>query len=157
MTFRVQSPRAADQFILVDDSLQNLGAPVANALGMPPGWGDSLLLDVELVLLNVATMMANPELSGVFVGIHDPSTATADYLGVSRWYQTGPTTVHANIDPDQVRYLRADEAIWVEFAEVDTNVAPTADLFVFIRVRRIRQDAPDRGPGDRLGRIILAT
>lgn len=158
MTFTVLSPRAADQFVLLDQSVTDLGVAAASQLAMPPGWGDSLLLDAHVVVTPIATMMANPELSGVCVRIVAAGgTTNADYLGCSRWIRTSSVTLQANVDPDQVRYLRGDELVMVELDEVDTNVAPTADLFVFLRVRRLRQDAPDRGPGDRLGRIILAT
>lgn len=157
MTFRVLSPRAADQFILLDDSVVNIGDAQGQNIPMPAGWGDSLLLDVHLVVADILTMRAAPDISGVCVGIRDAGGSSADWMGCARWHQTSPTQLHANIDPDQVRYLRGDELVRVEFEELDTNVAATADLFVFIRVRRIRQDAPDRGPGDRLGRIILAT
>lgn len=157
MTFALLSPRAADQFILADTSLVNLGAPVASSLALPAGWGDSLLLDCHVIVNSIATMMTAPETSGVCIRIVDSQGASADYMGCARWHQTATDVLQATIDPDQVRYLRGDEQIRVEFAEVDTNASATADCFVFIRVRRIRQEGPKRNEERLLGRIVLAT
>lgn len=155
MTFALLSPRAAEQFILVDTSISNIGVPVASSLALPSGWGDSLLLDAHVLVNQIATMMTNPELSGVSIRIVDAQGSSADYLGTGRWHQTATDVLQATIDPDQVRYLRGDEQIRVEFAEVDVNATPTADVFVFIRVRRIRQTGPAREGRERLGHIVL--
>lgn len=141
MTFIALSSRTADQWILQDTSLINIDGDISQAFALPASFGDLLLLDALVVVSSVLTMRLTPEDGGVEIDVVTAGALVADYVGVGRWHQVSVARLAAYIDPDQLRFVRQDELIVVRFAEVDTNVAPTADLSVFLRVRRLREDS----------------
>lgn len=153
----LRSDRAAGQSILSADFL-NVDGDFDAVVSLPAGFGDCLILNAQVQINTIATMAASFDNRGVHWQILDSAADLArDFLGSSPWYIKGAAELTSFIDADQLVVWRETEQLHLEWAEVDTNVTPTGDAVVLIRVRRLRQTAPPISDmdTDRLGRIVL--
>lgn len=152
----LRSDRAANQSILAADDT-NLDGDLNLTIALPPGFGDVLILNANIQIVSIATRMTMAN-QGVHWQLLDTAAALArDFLGTSEWFIKGATALSSYIDPDQLVVWRETEKLHLQGDEIDTNVTPTADAVVLVRVRRLRQNAPEIDPmhTDRLGRIVL--
>lgn len=139
MAFVIRSVRALEQVVLAQQTVNIDGDQSISAV-LPAGFGDCLVLAVGGFVSSIATMQTNPELRGVAVTVEDAVSTVLQPLGAERWVQNSPTGLMLTlIDPDQAVLMLGDEHLQFYFAEVDTNVSPTADVTFFALVRRLRQ------------------
>lgn len=145
MALTVLSDRQSSVTVL-HELFSDIDGDQAKALTLPSGFGDCAILHVGVWVAAVATMRANPEIAGPSLILLTPgATANLDPVGEARWVQFSATAVQASVEPYRPVYWQQQEELGMYFAEVDTNATPTADLRVFIRVRRLR----DLSPGER--------
>jgi hypothetical protein len=107
---------------------------------LPLGFPDCLILELILQISSIATMMVTPEFHGPVIWVVSTiDGGVRDLLGTERWVRslTPSTGLVAHLKPDQPALLRRTESLQLVFAEVDTNATPTADLNVYVRVRRL--------------------
>lgn len=139
------SDRAAEQ-VTLRATKADLNGDQGEFFTLPSGFGDCLIIDASVKITAIATFMANPELAGPFIQLFDSEAAASprDIAFSKRWIRYNATALGAYLTPDQLQMWKGDEAIRLDFMEVDTNAAPTADLELMIKVRRIRQTGPRR-------------
>jgi hypothetical protein len=135
--------RPAGQVLLATPAttIENAAAPQARAT-LPTGLGPILILELWIQAGNFATLVANPELLGPVAFIYDSTVTTLrDVIGSCRWTRTGnELTATFAPTPDQPVYMEQADVLVVNFLEVDTNAAPTSQLYIYARVRRLRPD-----------------
>lgn len=142
MAFALRSDRALEQAILVASDA-NVDGDQDVAHGLPDGFGDCLILEWMVLASVIATVRASPEIAGpVLYLVPETDTGVVDMLGGGRWIQHRATRLAAHGFPEQAVFMRARDRVDIVFAEVDTNVTPTADMEYFLRVRRLRQQGP---------------
>lgn len=133
----VRSDRALEQVVLQGNELNVDGDKVVGWT-LPTGFGDCVLLNVFVGVNSIATMMADSTTKGPTVYLWD-ATGYADVVGTEPWTLRAADGVSAFIDPDQAVFWREGELLYTAFPEADANAAPTGDLQVVFKVRRLRQ------------------
>lgn len=137
----VRSMRAADQAIYRQrstdiDGEQNL------IVGLPSGEPACMILEVQIDINSLATMMPSVYEVGVAGYVIEVAGLPVDLLGVTKWrvvsgtFAAG-TRITAHLKPDQPAIWKLGERVQFLHPEVDTNGAPTADRETYIRVRRL--------------------
>jgi hypothetical protein len=133
----VLSHRIAGQAVLTATNA-NIDGDQSIVYNLPVDWGNSILLEAYVQITTIATLMTTPEFFGPQITMVDNSeTNNVDFVGIAPWIRITADELGAAVLPDQPRYWDRREVIAVRFEEVDTNVAPTADLRVFFLVKRL--------------------
>lgn len=138
LTAEIKSERIS--FTVLKAALANIDGDQANTIALPAGFGDCVLRWILIECDTFATMVTTPEVLGVGIQVVDGSaTDVRDMLGVTRFQMTSAEQLQAFVERRQDHPLwRSQELLLVNFPEVDTNVAPTADLAFAIGVSRLR-------------------
>lgn len=143
MTFSVYSDRAAPGIVVLREVTSNLDGGQDITSGLPAGFGDLIVLDVFYLVQEIATIMSNPELQGPRCQVSENAGGQfVDFVGNGRWVRhdsaAGQVRMSCWIHPRQPTFVRETESLLSEFSEVDTNATPTADLYLYVRGRRLR-------------------
>lgn len=133
--------RAFDEASLYGTKV-NLDGDQDDDWGPPAGFGDCALLEVYVEVQSIATLQSSffTE-AGPSAQLWEVGLVRGVEVGMSDfWKINGATnqTVSARISPDQVQFWREGERLRIRFREIDENATPTADLFVWVKVRRLR-------------------
>lgn len=115
---------------------------------LPAGFGQCVIEEVQGFVTDIATVVANPTLQGCSVAVLSENGVTSDLIGVVGFYPISATALAFRVSPHEKVFMRAQETIIVSFPELDTNVTPTADLAVYVRVLRLMNQAPAMSPED---------
>lgn len=132
--------------VLISGQLANLDGDRTDTLSVPEGIGTIALMEIVVFADQVATMVANPELLGVFCDVVDAGSGVRDIIGVERWSRINATMLATYFSPDPLVEVKGGESVRFIFQEVDTNAAPTADFTVRIKGTRVRPGVVARGP-----------
>lgn len=140
MTLRaltVASERWLDEVVLTTSFVSG-GADTNDTFSLPAGLGDVAIMEIELLVVSIATMVATPENLGVGALIQSAASGAIDFAGVSNWRKVSASRVMAWISPDPLCLWRQDELLQLQFPELDTNAAPTETSVVYIKCVRVR-------------------
>lgn len=116
----------------------NVDGDQALTFTLPPGFGDCALMECSASVATIATVVANPELLGVTFQLTSPEDVPQDIVFNGRWVKRRVDQLSVWAAPDQVQFWREHEELKMLFAEIDTNATPTADVVVYIKVKRLR-------------------
>lgn len=143
VTLAIRSEREFGDAVLVGTDA-NVDGAVQTVLSLPDGFGDCYIRRVLVNARQIATMMATPELFGPGMALVSGGLGR-DFLTSLRWNRSYTLELAAAFEPLLAIQWQASETLNVDADEVDTNVAPTVDIVVYVLVRRIRQEKPDWG------------
>lgn len=130
--------RAFEEAIL-NGAVSNVDGDVDAEFQLPAGFGDCALLEASAVVTSIATLVALTNLSGPCFRLLDaPAGNIVDVAFEGKWTLFKAGAVVCRASPDQVQFWREQETLRVSFPEIDSNVSPTADLDVVVKVRRLR-------------------
>lgn len=125
----------------------NIDGAYATAHALPAGFGDCVLLEVEVRVTSIDVIQTNWATSGPRAQLVDASGNAQDVGFSGRWVLQSEAAnalqVTATIFPDQMQFWRAAEKLRVSFPEIDSDATPTADVNVYAKVRRIRPNAEE--------------
>jgi len=121
----------------------NIDGDQAVMVELPTGVGDSLLLAWNVSVTQIATIVAAGTTAlGPFVTIAQTAPLIAIEPAMRHntfWVISGAATeLRASQQLDHPVLWRTTESVRIVFQEVDTNVAPTADLSIVLTCRRMR-------------------
>lgn len=144
MTFAIRSERGLGQSILAV-TYANVDADDTLRDGLPPGFGDCLITEVFVEAVGAADLPTDALLavSGPRVMV-EITSGIVDFVGQGRWVKMAGTTattaegVGSHIIPDEPVFWHEGEDLRVDYAEIDVNASPTADVTIFVRVQRLR-------------------
>lgn len=145
----LNAERWLDEVILTGSTTTDTaGADAADLYVVPHAVGDVALMELDILMQNPATLVANPELLGVRADVLSAAgSKIVDLIGVSRWSRITVNQLAAYFSPDPLVLIRAGEAIRIITPELDTNAAPTGDFLLTAKCSRVRPQEPvDTGP-----------
>lgn len=129
--------RGGEDFLTL--AVTNVDGDAAIAVELPAGLGDCLITAFQIDISAIATMKANPELTGpVVIVAATVAGANQDIVCAPRWRQCSPTRVIATAESVPEVLWRTTETVYINFAEIDTNATAAADANIFFKVRRLR-------------------
>lgn len=123
--------------ILQDTASINIDGDQTWFQELPADFGDCLLLEVDVFIFGIATILASWQTFGPIVYLDLPGLKV-DPVGISPWVAHLANGVAAHVQPDTPVLWKQSEALIVRFEEIDTNAAPGADLEIYARVQRLR-------------------
>lgn len=127
---------------------QNIDGDQRNNMALPTGFGDLYLHRVSVYVTGIATMVASPEILGLMFWLSTADGNESDVMGFSRWQVIRAGELGSWFDLiEEPALWRESERLSVDFGEVDTNAAPTADLRVYAYVTRRRNIGAQVRPG----------
>lgn len=91
-----------------------------------------------MVVTTIATILAAATEYGPILTLLSVGSTVADLPFCGKWQRRLTDGVQAWLSPDQVQFWKEGEVLQVVFEEIDTNATPTADLGVYVKVRRLR-------------------
>lgn len=124
----------------------NVGADAADGYTLPAGIGDVALMEALLIVDQIATLVATPELLGCEWTIRNAASSITDIVGVSRFQKTTNLKLATYVSPDPLVQWKQDELLFLVYPELDTNVAPTDDHRIVVKCTRIPLPEPAPGP-----------
>lgn len=131
----ILSSRAADQYWLTCSEANIGGADYSSPTSLPTGFGDCLLLEISMVWTGLGTQPSLAE-SAVMAYLDDVAGAVQDQVGVAQVYKVSASIVAAQVIPDQIRYWKAQERLYLYAPDLETATT-TGDLNVRVLVRRL--------------------
>lgn len=146
-TFVLQSDRYADQSVLAagNDNITS-GEDNTVTLALPSGFGDVLLLDLQLYESSVVTGVNYVQTpgSGLDGFVVDLQSNVVDFLGAAGIWTTailGTTGRRAAyLNPESPILVREQsERIFLNIPYSNTDAGNTSDWRYYVRVRRLRQ------------------
>ena len=142
----IRSEREGGQAVLAA-TVANIDGAQADQLVTPAGFGDSYIIRAGIYVTNIATLMTNPQQNGPSGWLLEVGGNFADFLFSELWV-TGYAglTLSAVWQPLIAPLWCDSEKVQVEYAEVDTNAAPTADVTYLLLVQR-RRNMPSEFAG----------
>lgn len=123
--------------ILQDTASINIDADQIWFQDLPTDFGDCLLLECQVMVFGIATILASVQTFGPLIYLDLPGLKV-DPVGTAFWVTNQANGVSALVQPDTPVLWKQGEAIIIRFEEIDTNASPTADLEVYVRVQRLR-------------------
>lgn len=152
----IRSEREGGQAVL-NALEENVDAGVSMTVALPAGFGDCYIIRAGVRVLSIATIMVNPEFFGpLFRLVGTGGSATADLLDTGRWTRSFTLQLAYTWQPFIAPLWRDGELFQIISDEVDVDVAPTADVDIYLLVQR-RQNMPGMGPAPVEVPVILTS
>lgn len=141
------SERWLDEFIVLW-SKSNVGADTSDKLLMPAGVGDAALMELMVIVVDTATILADAVLAqtGLFVFVQT-AVSSVDFAGVAKFYRASATRLAAYLSPDPLVQVKSGEVLNIQYPELDTNASPTDDHSIYGKFVRVSStERAVRGP-----------
>jgi len=138
-TFAGRSNRYSGHFTLYGTLADLADAEQDHSGSLPTGFGDCLIHKVTLEIAGIVTMVTNPELQSVFMTLSPQvGGGYTEIIGNPRFrvYQLAAVTAH--IEPYRPVTWYQNEDLRVLFGNIDTNVAASSDMYMYVDVFRLR-------------------
>lgn len=127
-------------YAVLRGTISDVGADSVEVMTAPVGFGDYDLLEWQAQFTAIATLVATPELLSAAMWVVDNGGAgvVVDFGGIGRWLKHGTGIVATRSRPLRPVFVGSPDALFFTSPELDTNVSPTGDFNVYVRVRRLR-------------------